>query len=88
MLISMVRARSASWPWAAHVVALRPVAGCDELTDDINTVTQLNKNAHRLNLRQKTRSSELMSAMPCPTGLMKRFSFPNILMKTLTIKDE
>jgi hypothetical protein len=23
-----------------------------------------------------------------PAGTMKRFSFPNILMKTLTIKDE
>lgn len=51
--MSMVRTRSASRTWPAHIMALGPVARCDELTDDINAVTQLNKNAHRLNLRQK-----------------------------------
>lgn len=88
--MSMMGTRGASRAWSAHIMTLGPVARCDELADDINAVTQLNKNAHRLNLRQK---HAIRNGCPsCPDhqliGTMKPCSFPNILMKTLTIKDE
>lgn len=41
-------------------MALGPVAWCDEFTDDVNAITQLKKNGHRLYLRRKSCCPELI----------------------------
>jgi hypothetical protein len=67
-------------------MALGPVAWCDEFTNNINAVTQLNYNVHRLHLSTKLLFED--DARRNLLGLVKQLMFPNILMKTLTIKDE